>query len=189
MDIPISQKISQIKETHKMIKEIKEFPNLEKSKPTSDKTHQIAVTGIIRNKEGKYLICKRSPNEKAFPNKWCVPGGKIETKDFINTPKDTQDHWFDIFEKTLMREVLEETSLTIKNIGYISNLAFIHPNGSSSMIVSLHADHDSGIVKLQEEELTDHAWVTIEEAKEFNLIENILEQIIATNDKLTPRNS
>ncbi|MBR9702119.1 NUDIX domain-containing protein [Candidatus Pacearchaeota archaeon] len=143
----------------------------------SNKTHQIAITGIIRNSSGKYLICKRSPKEKAFPNKWCVPGGKIETSDFINTPKDTNDHWFDIFEKVLQKEVLEETALTIKNIGYISNLAFIHPNGNSSMIVSLHADHDSGEIELQQEELTDHAWVTLEEAKDFDLIENIWEQI------------
>jgi len=149
----------------------------------SDKTHQIAITGIIRNVDGKYLICKRSPNEKAFPNKWCVPGGKIETKDFIDTPKDTQDHWFDIFEKTLMREVKEEVGLLIKNIGYISNLAFIHPNGNSAMIVSLHADHDDGDVKLQEDELTEHAWVTLEEAKEYDLIENIWEQIEKFNQK------
>ncbi|MFH1521974.1 MAG: NUDIX domain-containing protein [archaeon] len=142
-----------------------------------NKTHQIAVTGIIRNSEGKYLICKRSPNEKAFPNKWCVPGGKIETKDFIETPKDTSHHWFDIFEKTLQKEVLEEVGLTIKNIGYISNLAFIHPNGNSTLIVSMHGDHDKGEVKLQEEELTDHAWVTLDEAKDYDLIENIWEQI------------
>ena len=123
------------------------------------KTHQIAVTGIIRNADGKYLICKRSPQEKAFPNKWCVPGGKIETSDFINTPKDTQDHWFDIFEKVLIREVKEETNLTIKNIGYISNLAFIHPNGNSAIIVSLHADYKDGEIKLLKGELTDYAWV------------------------------
>ncbi|MBS3087374.1 NUDIX domain-containing protein [Candidatus Pacearchaeota archaeon] len=149
----------------------------------SDKLHQIAVTGIIRNTNGKYLICKRSPQEKAFPNKWCVPGGKIQTSDFINTTKDTKDHWFDIFEKTLRREVKEETGLEIKNIGYISNLAFIHPNGNSTMIVSLHADYENGEVTLQQEELTDHAWVTLEEAKDYDLIENIWEQIQKTDKK------
>lgn len=156
-----------------------------------DKTHYVAVTGIIKNKEGKYLICKRSPNEKAFPNKWCVPGGKIEMKDFINRPKDTSDHWFDIFEKTLIKEITEETGLVIKNIGYVSNLAFIRPNGYSTIIVSLHAEHDSGEVKLQEDELIDHAWVTLEEAKNYDLIENIWEQIekvenIALGVKGTP---
>ncbi|MFH1451649.1 MAG: NUDIX domain-containing protein [archaeon] len=142
-----------------------------------DKVHYVAVTGIIRNSEGKYLICKRSENEMAFPNKWCVPGGKIEVKEFVDTPKDTNDHWFDIFEKTLRREILEEIGITIKNLGYVSNLAFIRPNGFSTIIVSLHADHDAGEVCLAQDELTEHSWVTLDEAKNYDLIENIFEQI------------
>jgi 8-oxo-dGTP pyrophosphatase MutT (NUDIX family) len=151
-----------------------------------EKTNYVSVTGIIRKSENghnKYLICKRSPNEKAFPNKWCVPGGKIEQKDFINTPKDTRDHWLDIFEKTLKREILEETNLKIKNIGYVSSLVFIRPNGFSTIIVSLFSDHDSGEVKLNNEELIDFAWVDLEEAKKYDLIENIYEQICEVEKK------
>ena len=29
-----------------------------------------------------------------------------EKDDFVNSPKDTSDHWFDIFEKTLVKEIL-----------------------------------------------------------------------------------
>ena len=141
-----------------------------------DKLHYIAVTGIVK-KDGKYLICKRSPNEKAFPEKWCVPGGKVEVKDFINLDKDTDNHWFDIFENTLRKEMKEETNLEIKNIGYVSNLAFIRPNGFSTVIVSLFADYHSGDIKLCEKELTEYAWVTLKEAKDYDLIENIYEQI------------
>jgi 8-oxo-dGTP pyrophosphatase MutT (NUDIX family) len=147
-----------------------------------EKTNYVSITGIIR-KDGKYLICKRSPNEKAFPNMWCVPGGKIEQKDFINTPKDTKDHWLDIFEKTLKKEILEETNLKIKNIGYVSSLVFIRPNGFSTIIVSLYADYDSGNIQLSNEELVDYSWVGLEEAKEYDLIENIYEQISAVDDK------
>jgi len=150
------------------------------------KTNYVSITGIIRktdNGKNKYLICKRSPNEKAFPNKWCVPGGKIEQKDFINTTKDTKDHWLDIFEKVLRREILEETSLKIKNIGYVSSLVFIRPNGFSTIIVSLYADHDSGEVNLSDEELVSHAWVDLEEAKQYDLIENIYEQILEVENK------
>jgi len=146
-------------------------------KEIQEKTHYVVVTGIVRNKEGKYLICKRSSNEKAFPNKWCVPGGKVERDNFINDPKDTSSHWLNIFEKVLRREILEETGIKIKNIGYVSNLAFIRPNGFSTIIISLYADHDGGEVILNKEELVDYAWVTLEEAKEYDLIENIHEQI------------
>lgn len=140
-----------------------------------DKVHYVSVTGMIR-KDNKYLICKRSEKEKAFPGKWCVPGGKIELKDFVNTPKDTSDHWLDIFEKTLRKEIKEETSLEIANIGYVSSLVFIRPNGFSTIIVSLYADYKSGEIKLSDE-LTESAWVTLEEARNYDLIENIYEQI------------
>jgi 8-oxo-dGTP pyrophosphatase MutT (NUDIX family) len=172
----ISEKIYQIKQTHQMIKEIEAFPTSTKNS-SKNKTHYVSVTGIIRNKEGKYLICKRSPNEKIFPNLWCVPGGKIETKDFINQPKDTKNHWFNIIEKTLEKEIYEETSLKIKNISYISNLALLRPNGHLTLIISMSAEKESGEVKLNKEELTSHAWVTPKEAENYNLIENILEQI------------
>lgn len=147
-----------------------------------EKTNYVSITGIIR-KGRKYLICKRSPNEKVFPSKWCVPGGKIEQKDFINTKKDTQDHWLDIFEKALRREIFEETNLNIKNIGYVSSLVFIRPSGFSTIIVSLYADHDSGEVKLNDEELVDYAWIDLEEAKQYDLIENIYEQICVVDEK------
>ncbi|MBU0665908.1 MAG: NUDIX domain-containing protein [Nanoarchaeota archaeon] len=145
-------------------------------KNVKEKTHYIAVTGIVQ-KNDKFLICKRGPTEKVFPNKWCVPGGKVEMNDFVNSPKDTNDHWFDVFEKVLIREIKEETDLEIKNIGYVSNLAFIRPNGFSTIIVSMFADHDSGVVKIDGEELVDYAWVTLEEAKDYDLIENIYEQM------------
>jgi 8-oxo-dGTP pyrophosphatase MutT (NUDIX family) len=149
-----------------------------------EKTNYVSVTGIIR-KNGKYLICKRSPNEKAFPNKWCVPGGKIEQRDFIDTPKDTNAHWLNIFEKTLEKEMLEETNLKIKNIGYVSSLVFIRPNGFSTIIVSLYADYDSGTIKLCEEELVDYAWIDLKEAKNYDLIENIYEQMCVVDKKYT----
>lgn len=143
----------------------------------TEKVHYVSITGIIR-KNGKYLICKRSPNEKAFPNKWCVPGGKIEHSDFVSLPKDTKDHWLDIFEKVLRKEIKEETNLEIKDIGYCSSLVFIRPNGYSTIIVSLFADYADGEIKLANDELTEYAWVSLDEAKGFDLIENIYEQLV-----------
>lgn len=140
------------------------------------KIHYVSVTGIIR-KDDKFLICKRSPNEKAFPNKWCVPGGKIEKSDFIHLPKEKDTYWMDIFERTLIKEIKEETNLDIKNIGYVSNLAFIRPNGFPTIIVSLFADYAGGTLKLDENELVDYAWVTLDELNEFDLLDTLYEQI------------
>ena len=142
-----------------------------------EKTHYIAVTGIVI-KDRKFLICKRSEKEKIFPGKWCVPGGKLEQKDFIDTKKDTNDHWFNVLEKTVEKEIFEETDLKIKNIGFVSNLALIRPNGYSTIIISLYAFWKSGEVIMKEpDELTEYAWVTLQEAEDYDLIENIYEQL------------
>ncbi len=147
-----------------------------------EKAHYISVTGIIR-KGDKFLICKRSEQEKIFPGKWCVPGGRVMQSDFVNTKKDTNDHWFSIFEKILEKEIFEETNLKIKNIGYVSNLALIRPNGFSTIIVSLYADWAGGdAVMKQKDELVDFAWVSLDEAKNYDLIENIYEQIEKVNN-------
>ena len=153
-----------------------------------DKAHYISITGIV-HKDGKYLICKRSPKEKIFPLMWCVPGGKMQQKDFINKPKDTHDHWLNILEKVLEQEILEECNIKIKNIGYVSSLVLIRPNGFSTVIISLYADYASGNVELHEpEELIEYAWVNLEEAKKYDLIENIYEQIEKV-DKIFKKNS
>ncbi len=142
-----------------------------------EKAHYIAVTGIVKNQEGKYLICKRSQNEKAFPNKWCFPGGKLQMGDFINTKKDTSDHWLNIFEKTVEKEIKEETDLDVKATDYVASLVFIRPNGFSTVIINMLAQYVGGEVKLNQQELTDYAWVSLEQAKQYDLIENIYEQM------------
>jgi 8-oxo-dGTP pyrophosphatase MutT (NUDIX family) len=147
----------------------------------SNKAHYLVVTGIIV-KDGKYLITKRSPHEKAFPGLWTVPGGKLEKKDYFERPKDTSEHWYNVFENLLRREVMEETGLEIKNIGYVTSMAYIRPDGIPTIIVSLFADYSSGEVKLCED-LTEYAWVSLEEAKNYELIEGIYEELEMLDSK------
>lgn len=141
----------------------------------SKKAHYLVVTGIVV-KDGKFLITKRSPNEKAFPNQWTVPGGKLEMDDYAKRPKDTSAHWYNIFENLLRREIMEEVGLKIKNIKYLTSLSYIRPDNIPTIIVSLFADYDVGKVKLCDA-LTEHAWVTLDEAKNYDLIEGIYEEL------------
>jgi len=140
-----------------------------------EKAHYLSVTGIVI-KDGKYLITKRSPDEKAFPNLWTVPGGKLEMKDYTQRPKDTSSHWYNVLENVLKREVMEETGLKIRGIRYLTSMAYIRPDNIPAIIVSLYADYDSGEVKLCSA-LTEHVWVTLEEAKRYELIEGIYEEL------------
>jgi len=148
----------------------------------TNKAHYVSVTGIIV-KDGKFLIAKRAPQEKAFPNRWTVPGGKVEMKDYSNRPKDSHDAWYNIFEHTLIREISEETSLKIKNIRYLTNCVFIRPDNVPAVVVSLFADYDSGDVKLCSA-LTEHKWVDLAEAKKFDLISGIFEELEMVNNIL-----
>jgi 8-oxo-dGTP pyrophosphatase MutT (NUDIX family) len=141
----------------------------------SNKAHYVTVTGAII-RDGKFLIAKRAPTEKAFPNMWTLPGGKLEMTDYTSRPKDTSSHWYNIFEIILRREVMEETNLNISNIRYLTSLAFIRPDGIPTIVVSLFADYKSGEVKLCPD-LTEYAWVSLEEAKNYQLIEGIYEEL------------
>ncbi len=76
--------------------------------------HEVVMTAIVI-KDGKYLITRRSAGKKRFPSMWTVPGGKLETDDYINLPKDTKDYWYNVLEQVLKREVREEVGLEITN--------------------------------------------------------------------------
>jgi 8-oxo-dGTP pyrophosphatase MutT (NUDIX family) len=138
--------------------------------------HEVVITAIVI-KDGKYLITRRSPLKKRFGGMWTVPGGKLETSDYVNLPKDTKDYWYNVLEQVLRREVSEETGLAIKNIEYVTSLATIHADGAPSLVISCMADWGGGDVVLQESETDQFAWVSLEEAKGHELIGGIYEEL------------
>ena len=135
--------------------------------------HVIAITGIVV-KDGKFLITRRNLDKKAFPGKWTVPGGRLEMADYIDTPKDTDSHWYNIAEKVLRREVMEEAGLEIKNIKYLASMTFMRGE-DPALIISFYCDHHDGDVVLCSESI-DHAWVDLNESRNYDLIEGIYEE-------------
>lgn len=140
-----------------------------------DKLNYVVVTGIII-KNGKYLITKRSLKEKAFPGLWTVPGGKLRKSEYIKTPKDTPDHWYNVLEKLLAREVMEEVGLKIKNIRYLLSLSYIRSDDFPTVIISLYCDWAGGKVKLCQD-LIDFAWVSAKELKKYEFVPGLREEI------------
>lgn len=145
--------------------------------------HEVAITAIIK-KGNKYLIIRRSPNKKRFPGMWTVPGGRLEPNDYLKLPKDTKDWWYNVLEKTLKREVLEEVGIEIKNIEYVTSLARVHEDGAPSLVISCVADYKLGKVKLQLEETDKFTWVTLRKAKKYNLIDGIIDELKMTERKI-----
>lgn len=144
--------------------------------------HEVAITAIIV-KNGKYLITRRSPNKERFPGMWTLPGGKMETNDYLQLPKDTEQYWYNVLERTLRREVKEEVGIDIDNIEYVTSLATIHQDGSPSLVISCMADYVSGDVKLQKEESDQFVWVDLEEAKKYSLIDGIYDELVMAEKK------
>src|SRR3989338_10595245 len=124
------------------------LPDLSKYNPKN--SFYLTSTAIII-KNNRILIVKRSPNEKAFPNKRDMTGGKLEIEEYINRPTDGVNQWYNILEDSLRREVVEETGLTMKTLNYLCSLVFIRPDNIHVVVLSMYADYESGEMELNSE--------------------------------------
>jgi 8-oxo-dGTP diphosphatase len=153
------------------------------NKVNDDRLHEVVITAIVV-KKGKYLITRRSPQKRRFPGKWTVPGGKLEISDYADLPKETEFYWYNVLEKVLKREVKEEVGIEIKNIEYVTSLATIHADGNPSLVISCLADYASGEIKLQKDEADKFVWVNLKEAKNYDLLDGIYEELVMAEKQL-----
>jgi len=152
-------------------------------KVNDEKLYEVVITAIVV-KGGKYLITRRSPDKRRFPGMWTVPGGKLEISDYVDLPKETEFYWYNVLEKVLRREVEEEVGIDIDNIEYVTSLATIHADGNPSLVISCLADYASGEITLQEGETDKFAWVDLEEAKDYDLLDGIYEELVMAEKQL-----
>lgn len=146
--------------------------------------HRIATTAIVYNDEEKFLITKRSLFKKVLPGKWTVPGGGLETDDYTGTePTTAAGQWYNVIERTLRRELREEVNIEIEKPIYLTDLAFIRPDNVPVLVLSYYAKYVSGEIKL-DTDATEFAWVTLDEAKNFDLIEGIYEEMVMVQEQL-----
>lgn len=144
--------------------------------------HIIAITGIV-HRNGKFLILQRSKTEKAFPEFWTVPGGKIVRHEYENLPKSLGvdfPQWYGIVDKTLRKEIREEAGIDVDSVRYLTDLVFIRPDNIPALVLSYWCKYESGEVKLGKD-MTNHAWVTLDEAKKYNLIPGIWNELEEVN--------
>lgn len=144
----------------------------------------VVATAIVE-KDGKYLIARRSLDEEKFPGRWTVPGGTLDREDLEACAPNEVGVRYEVLEGCIRREVREEVGLGIGPLGYLVSLAYPKRAGPA-LCISLWAPHESGEVRLSEE-LIDHAWVTLEEAKGYDLIPGILAELFQLEDVLAGR--
>lgn len=67
--------------------------------------------------------------------------------------------------------------LEIKKPEYLCDLVFIGPTGIPVLTLSYWAEHKKGKVELKDKSLVDYAWVLVKEAKKFDLIDGIWDEL------------
>lgn len=145
----------------------------------------VANVVVYREEDSRCLILKRDPREKVHPNKYAVPGGKLEWEDLdISHPSringDVLD-FEDTIEKLLQREVAEEAGIKIHpHLLYINNVVFVRPDGIPVVLVKFAAKYKTGIVKPEKGGFTDFAWVNAKEITKYDCIKGIASEVKKT---------
>ena len=145
----------------------------------------VANVVVYRDSDQKCLILKRDGREKVHPNKYAVPGGKLEWKDLdINNPTRMNGDVIDFesaIEDLLARETKEEAGIEIeKELAYINSVAYVRPDGIPVLLIKFAAKYKSGDVVLEVGGFTDYAWVDAEEIKQYDCIEGVREEVEKT---------
>jgi len=150
--------------------------------------HFVTATAIIAKKDAggvpRFLIAKRAPTERAFPNKWTVPGGKLVRSEYEQMPKrpyapgaeSEAPQWYNMMDWLVRKETLEEVNVEIEKVQYLTDLVFIRPDGYPVVTFSFWCMYKSGEAK-PGKDLTEIAWVTAAEAKSYDMIAGIPEEI------------
>ncbi len=163
-------------------KTVKTEISLERAK--THKLFYVVTTGVIYHpKLKKCLILQRSKKEVAHPGLWGVVGGKLEWSDMEGNKPTRMNHdipnWEGLLERSLIREALEESGLVVGDPRYLESVVFLRPDNVPVALIQFSLKYKSGKVKIAPE-FDDFAWVDSKEAKKYDCIHGIPEEIEKT---------
>lgn len=128
--------------------------------------HVVAVFVFVK-KGNKLLLTKRSSDDPQSGGEWSVPGGKVD-----------MDEGFEIVEKTVQREVVEETGIQIKpNLTYLGSGGFYRVSGHHVVKLEFLAEWEKGVAQPLEDQ-DEVKWVTVDELKEISDLPKYITQRI-----------
>lgn len=119
------------------------------------------TSAVIIEQNGKILLAIRKNDPKK--GTWDTPGGFIEPNESL--------------EESVIREVKEETGLTVKVIGYIAS-APIDYEQKPTLTIGVHAQIVSGTMKPADDVASLH-WVSLDEIPEnigFDSVRMVIEK-------------
>lgn len=156
--------------------------SIEKAK--EEKLFYFVVTGVIFHPElKKCLILQRSKKEIAHPGLWGVTGGKMEWSDLKNTPVTRKNFeildWEGMLEMLVKREAKEESGLEVTDPKYIDSVIYLRPDNIPVVCCKFAVKYKKGKVKFSPE-FDDFVWVDDIEARKYQCIQGIPEEIAKT---------
>lgn len=117
------------------------------------KGYGLTVRGIIKNDSGEILIVKRHPKSKTDPEKWELPGGKVESGEF--------------FADALIREIKEETDLDV-DVGDFCEAVQNDYSHKRTVQLMMYLIDVKGEVKISDEH-TEFMWASLEKIKTLEI--------------------
>lgn len=127
---------------------------------------QVGVKVLIE-KGGRYLFLRRSQAFKAGPQKWDIPGGRIE----VDEPLD----------QALAREVSEETGLVLSSSLELLAAQDIFASDKDLHVVRLtyltRLDHSEGDVRISDEH-DDYKWMSKADILAEEYVDNYLRDVV-----------
>lgn len=121
----------------------------------------IALKAVIW-KDGEFLILKRTKTRAGEPDLWEFPGGGLEIG---------EQH-----ESALIREIMEETSLTANVIRPLSVWDAKRKDGTPVIGVTFLCELKGGQVTLSNEHI-DFAWIKPEEIDHYNVFSQMAKEV------------
>ena len=126
---------------------------------------QVGVKIFLKNKDGKYLLVKRSPEKyKNVKGDWDIVGGRIETGSTLI--------------ENLKREIKEETGLELKSEPVLLCAQDIFYGGEKHVVRLSYKGETDGEPVLDTNENIDYRWLSFDELKNQENLDFYVKEIL-----------
>ena len=132
------------------------------------KPYGLTMRGIVKNENGEILLLKRHPKSIHGPEKWELPGGKVDKGEF--------------FDECLVREIKEETNLDAKVGDFCEAIQDDYFHKRTVQVIMYLIDV-KGEVEISEEHV-DFRWTNVEEIKDLDITPSLKKLLEKKNNKL-----
>lgn len=128
-------------------------------------TLQVGVKALLKNKEGKYLLIRRSLIKyPEIKGRWDIVGGRIN-------PGTT-------LLENLRREIKEETNLELVNTPQLIAAQDIIPKADKHIVRLTYIGEVVGQIKLDESENDMYHWYSADELKQVSDMDIYFKQLL-----------